>query len=140
MAEVFNNYLTRKTYSSDVGSITIIPAYSGSIDSSIGTGSRTKDSKAQVHSIYLTQEVESNETANPLTGAVFVSLSIYDNAAQTEVYIANNVMILPHSSFYIEKTITLLSQQELRLTYGNATLNPNTKTISTVCSTIEIVD
>ena len=53
-----------------------------------------------------------------------------------EICIANNVLVLPHSAFYIEKSITLLPQQQLKLTYTS--LNSGNGTLCTVCSSVDL--
>ena len=136
MAESFNNYLTYAKYNAGAWK-TIVPQAGGDIDNSIGVGSRLPNTTLQLHSIYITRETDGNHTSDPLSYASFVTLSIYDSGSEKSYSIANNVMVLPHSSCYIEKAITLTPQQELRLTYTstNTGVSPN---LHTICSSVEI--
>lgn len=134
MAEIFNNYLTSKTYAKG-DAIVIVPKAGSNIASGNGVGSRKSYTKSQLHSIYISQETNGNYTSNPLNEKVFITLYVKDG--NNEYYIANNVLVLPHSSFYIEKTITLLAQQELYLRYTTTNTKANCK-LFTVCSSIDI--
>ena len=137
MAERFTNYLTSTSYNKGDSHI-IIPVQNSTL-SEYGIGDREDGATSQIHSIYITKHVTDNYTNNdPLSQAAVVSLSIVDG--NNEYFIANNVMVLPHSSFYVEKAITLLPQQYLKLTYSNISPNANGTTISTVCSTVDITD
>ena len=137
MAELFNNYLTKKSHTPNDNTKFIIVPKAGESISDSGTGSRTQDSVVQLHSIYITQEVTTNQSANPIANAAFVTLSVVDTTNNLEYPIASNIMVLPHSSFYIEKAITLKSQDRLILKY--TTLNSTSKTIGTVCSGVELI-
>lgn len=135
MAERFNNYLTKRSYSKD-NTQTIVPKAGNSITSN-GIGSRTNGTISQVHSIYVTQEINGNFIDDPLSNAAYICLSVYDTTNSKEYFIAHNVLVLPHSAFYIEKTITLLGQQELRLRYTSQN-GTTSRTLCTVCSSIDI--
>ena len=139
MAESFNNYLTCFKYetSGTKSSKVIVPKAGESIDTSYGIGSRLPNTVVQLHSIYVAKEIDGNHTTDPLSYSSFITISIYDYDANKSFCIAQNVMLLPHSSFYIEKAITLTSQQELRLTYTSANTGASTN-IHTVCSSVEI--
>jgi hypothetical protein len=137
MAERFNNYLTKKTYNTNNQKTQVIVPKAGDSITSNGVGSRTIGSISQVHSIYVTQEVNGNFINDPLSNAAYICLYIYDRTNSKEYYIANDVLVLPHSAFYIEKTITLLGQQELRLRYSNQN-GSTARTLCTVCSSIDI--
>ncbi len=141
MAELFNNYLTSRSYPASAATTQIIVPAAGSSISSNGTGSRTQESVVQLHSIYITKNISTNQSENPLDNKSFVTLTIVDtsntNNNTNKYVLASNVIVLPHSCFYIEKTITLRKQDRLELTY--TTLNgANAATISTVCSGVEL--
>ena len=131
MAENFNNYLTKKSYSTG-GTQIIIPAAEEAISSSVGAGERGASTISQVHSIYITKIITSDQSSDPIGNAAVVSISVRDNA--TDYYIAKNVKVLPHSSFYIEKTITLRPQDCIRLTYHGS----SSAGIDAVCSGIDL--
>lgn len=137
MAESFNNYLTGAKYSLDQAR-TIVPRAGSSIDSDIGVGSRLTDAVTQLHSIYVTKEISGNHINDPYNYAVFITIAIYDYNTQKSYPVAQNVMVLPHSSFYIEKAITLTPQQELILTYTSANSSDSGTNIYTVCSSVDI--
>ena len=136
MAEYFNNYLTSRAYSPNQQQ-DIVPKAGESISSN-GVGSRTSESVVQLHSIYVSLKVDTNQTSNPTNNAAFITLSVYDTSKNAEYPIAYNVMVLPHSSFYIEKTITLKKQDKLIMRYSNTPVNTGNKTLSTVCSGVEL--
>jgi len=137
MAESFNNYLTGAKYNVDQTRV-IVPRAGSSIDSEVGVGSRLTDAVTQLHSIYVAKEISGNHTDDPITYASFITISIYDYNTQKTYAVAQNVMVLPHSSFYIEKAITLTPQQELRLTYTTANSSSSGTNIYTVCSSVDI--
>lgn len=137
MAEKFNNYLTSRSY--NLSNTQILVPKAGQNLSGNGTGSRAENAISQIHSIYVTKHVSADYSNDPLAQKSIISLSVVDTSANKEYFIANNVMVLPHSSFYIEKAITLLPQQQLKLTYSNITGNPAGVTLSTVCSSVDIV-
>lgn len=136
MSERFTNYITRRSYNK--GNTQIIIPKDGTSVGNNGVGSRGSNSTCQLHSIYITKEVSANYTSDPLSQASIISLSIVDTSANKEFFIANNVMVLPHSSFYIEKTITLLPQQQLKLTYANMSPNTDGVYLNTICSSVDI--
>lgn len=125
MAEKFTNYLYNNN-NRPVGSgaeVTIIDKHN--------TQYRQANSICQIHSIYITQEY-SGVSTNPEADAARVSLFIDSNGSK--YMIANNVLVLPNSSFYIEKTITLTESQQLKLKNNGAE-----KTLHVVCSSVDIV-
>lgn len=133
MAEIFNNYLTKKTYSNGNSQV-IVPIAGAALSDNNTIGSRTANSVCQLHSIYITKEVSGDQSSNPLPNAAHITLSVRDKTTNEMYDIANNVFVLPHSSFYIEKTITLKAQQELVLTF----LSSTQYTLHTVCSGVDI--
>lgn len=142
MAEIFNNYLTAKQYAAS-DYLTIVPKANDSLPTATGSGSRTKDTVVQLHSIYVTQEISGitssnikNYRENPLDYAAYITLSVVDNSTNNEYIIINNSAVLPLSAFYIEKTITLRAQDSLKLTYTSA--NSANKKLHTICSGVEI--
>ena len=135
-SEVFNNYLASKTLSPNA-TITIVPVAGGKVADANGIGSRTADSVAQLHSIYITQLVDQNYTSDPVGHAAYITLSVYDESAQKRFPIAHNVLVLPHSAFYIEKTITLKNRQRLDLTLTSQ--NTVSKQLSCVCSGVDMI-
>ena len=133
MAEVFNNYLVSKQFSSQNESVTIVPIAGGKINDTIGRGSRY-GAQSQIHSIYLTKRNQDSYSTNPENDGVDLSVSIYDTANNKEYFIARYIKVLPNSSFYIEKTITLTAQDCIRLTYHGST----STTIDAVCSGVDL--
>ena len=144
MAEKFNNYLVSVPFSSNNKSVTIIPQQGVSfpiqgqtVNYSIGT--RTAGSTSQIHSIYLTKADVSEIIEKPEDNAAVVSISVYDTINGTEYFIAKAVYVLPNSSFYIEKTITLKPQDSIKLTYhGNKAKQFPAITIDAVCSGVDL--
>ena len=137
MAESFNNYLTYNKYGKGDYKV-IVPAAGSSIDNDIGIGSRLANTVIQLHSIYVTQEIDGNHINEPYAYASFITLSVYDYSINKSFSVANNVMVLPHSSFYVEKALTLTATQELRLTYTTTNTSTTSPTIHTICSSVEI--
>ena len=145
MAEEFNNYLTSVTFTGSGQSITIVPPSNSSSTnvlhdsenpSAYAKGTRTISSTSQIHSIYLTKEVNSYISENIEANGSLVSIYIADTSKSPEskYYIAKCVKVLPNSSFYIEKTITLQTQDCIKLEY-----NDNTEaTIYAVCSGVDL--
>lgn len=139
MAEKFNNYLVSIPFSSSNRTITIVPQQGGSLPISGQTvnyanGSRTSGATSQIHSIYLTKADQNSYSSNPENDGVNLSVSVYDTTNNKEYFIAKYIKILPNSSFYIEKTITLRPQDSIRLTYHGST----TTTIDAVCSGVDL--
>jgi len=139
MAEKFNNYLTSRSYA--LNNTQILVPKAGQNLSGNGSGSRPENAISQIHSIYVTKHVSADYSNDPLTQKSIISLSVVDTSVSPnkEYFIANSVIVLPHSSFYIEKAITLLPQQQLKLTYSNISGNPSGVTLSTICSSVDIV-
>ena len=137
MAEYFSNYCSKFTCPvpsslSDVVENVIVPKAGQGLPST-GTGSRLPGTIAQLHSIYITQEV-SNRYSDPTTRIAYINLKVKDGSSS--YYVAHNVMVLPHSAFYIEKTITLLAQQQLILEF--TTLNTAGCNLDVVVSGVDI--
>lgn len=122
MAEKFTNYLYKQRLGKNAVA-TIIDRHN--------TQFRQANAICQIHSIYITQEY-TGVSINPEGDAAIVSLFIDNNGS--EYMIANNVLVLPNSSFYIEKTITLTESQQLKLKN-----NGSEKTLHVVCSSVDIV-
>ena len=142
MAEKFNNYLVSVPFSSDNTVVTLVPQQGVSlpIDGqrvNNASGSRTSGATSQIHSIYLTKSSQDEYSEYPERDGVEVSISVYDTTTEStfkEYYIAKYVRILPNSSFYIEKTITLRPQDCIRLKYhGTASV-----TVDAVCSGVDL--
>lgn len=143
MAENFNNYLVSIPFTSSNKVVTIVPPCNTSSDNSLpmsgqtvnyANGSRTSGSTAQIHSIYLTKSDQNAYSTDPETDGVNLSIGIFDTVNNKEYFIAKFIKVLPNSSFYIEKTITLRPQDSIRLTYhGSAST-----TIDAVCSGVDL--
>lgn len=139
MAEKFNNYLVSIPFSSSNRTVVIVPQQGVSLPIQGQTvnhsnGSRTSGSTAQIHSIYLTKSDQNSYSANPENDGVNLSISIYDTVNNKEYFLARYVKVLPNSSFYIEKTITLRPQDCIRLTYhGSSAVG-----IDAVCSGVDL--
>lgn len=135
MAETFSNYLTKASMTSGKTQI-IIPKANGGTASGV-VGVRTLGATSQIHSIYITKEQTGSTIITDIEKAgVYVSIYIDDNGSK--YYLGHNVCVLPYSSFYIEKTITLLSHQTLNIEYSS--LNTSGATIDCICSGVDIVD
>lgn len=143
MAEKFNNYLVSIPFSSTNKTVVIVPQQGGSLPASgtvtSATGSRTSGATSQIHSIYLTKSDVSTIVSNPENNGSVVSISVYDTTNSKEYFIAKAVMVLPNSSFYVEKTITLRPQDCIRLTYhGNKAGQFNNSSIDAICSGVDL--
>lgn len=142
MAEKFNNYLVSVPFSSSNRTVVIVPsALTNSSSLPIqgqsvnhANGSRTSGSTSQIHSIYLTKSDQNSYSANPENDGVNLSIGIYDTVNNKEYFLARYVKVLPNSSFYIEKTITLRPQDCIRLTYHGSTAVG----IDSVCSGVDL--
>lgn len=128
MAEKFTNYLFKE--SMNKGSTLTV------IDSAGIQSGRESSSVCQIHSLYITQDFDW-VSSNPEEEAATISLFIVSENSQKEYMVANNVLILPNSSFYIEKTITLKPSDKLRIRYTGLK-SSSSKTISVVCSAVDI--
>lgn len=126
MAEKFTNYLFQETMSVNQTFTVIDQA---------GYNGRQTGSVCQIHSLYITQ-IHDGVPSNPEDLAATVSLMIESNTSK-EYMIANNVLILPNSSFYIEKTITLKPTDRLKIKYTGLKTT-SSKTISVVCSAVDL--
>lgn len=137
MSEKFNNYLVKTTLTSGNNSETIlIPTAGSPLPNSYGSGTRPSNSVSQIHSIYITKE-KNGVSTNPEAESTIVSLAIKTGTTSQAYKIADHVQVLPNSSFYIEKTITLLPHQTLVLINGNNTSN---SVVNVVCSTVDITE
>lgn len=138
MSETFNNYGFNSTMS--MGNYVVLIPKAGqscSADSNAGSsfsisGTRPANTTVQLHSIYISK-VYSGISENPEADSSLISLSVKRDSVK--YYIMNNVMVLPNNSLFIEKTITLLPNDELLLEYNSST----SSVINTICSTVEIV-
>lgn len=144
MAEKFNNYLVSVTFSSSTKTVIIVPQQGTSFTQlsqnvNSAKGSRTSGATSQIHSIYLTKSDVSSIVENPEDNAAVVSISVYDTTNSKEYFIAKGVYVLPNSSFYVEKTITLSPQDCIRLTYhGNKAGSFVNARIDAVCSGVDL--
>lgn len=139
MAEKFNNYLASIPFSSSNRTVVIVPRQSLSLPIqgervNHASGTRTAGSTAQIHSIYLTKSSQNSYSTDPKTDGVDLSIGIYDTDENKEYFIAKYIKVLPNSSFYIEKTITLRPQDCIRLTYHGS----SSAGIDAVCSGIDL--
>lgn len=128
MAEKFTNYLFKESMNKGT-TLTVI-------DSAGIQSGRESSSVCQIHSLYITQDFDL-VSSNPEEEAATISLFIVSENSQKEYMVANNVLILPNSSFYIEKTITLKPSDKLRIRYTGLK-SSSSKTISVVCSAVDI--
>ena len=128
MAEKFTNYLFKESMNKGT-TLTVI-------DSAGIQSGRESSSVCQIHSLYITQDFDL-VSSNPEEEAATISLFIVSESSQKEYMVANNVLILPNSSFYIEKTITLKPSDKLRIRYTGLK-SSSSKTISVVCSAVDI--
>ena len=82
----------------------------------------------------MTKADQNSYSTNPENDGVNLSISIYDTVNNKEYFIARYIKVLPNSSFYIEKTITLRPQDCIRLTYhGSSSVG-----IDSVCSGVDL--
>lgn len=139
MAEKFNNYLVSVPFSSSNKIVTIVPPHGVSLPIQGQTvnqanGTRTSSATSQIHSIYITKSDQNSYSSNPEADGVNLSISIFDTVNNKEYFISKYIKVLPNSSFYIEKTITLRPQDSIRLTYhGTSTVG-----IDAVCSGVDL--
>ena len=139
MAESFSSYGAQYNFGTSANdqSKTIVPIAGGRLSDAGCSGSRAPGSTLQLHSIYLSQVV-TQTYSDPTSKIAYVSLRVVDTNGGSW-FIANNVMVLPHSSFYIEKTITLLPTQSLQLIFSKNTINTSGATIHSYCSGVDII-
>jgi len=140
MAEKFNNYLVSAACAAN-RKFTIVPTQGTSLQSlsetgvNASSGQRVASSTSQIHSIYLTKSNVTSIDSNPEANGIVASISVYDSMTSQEYYIAKAVNVLPNSSFYIEKTITLRPQDAMKVTIHNS---PASTTIDVVCSGVDL--
>lgn len=150
MAEIFKNFIS---VSKNVGEKVIVPSaivgentvnvLSGS--ESMGQLLREEDSTAQVHSLYITQASEPRiKGVNRYNESLFkhIDLIIKDiDNPNTNVYAGYDIQIVPGSSYYIEKNITLTPTQYLVINIptnvGNNDVDLN---INVIASTVLFVE
>ena len=142
MAESFSNFLTSKEFTEANQTIDIVPEAANSI--SDGIGSRVANSVSQIHSIYITKrEYNATQYIPTEKDGAYINIYIYDNTKNDKYYLAHNVCVLPCSSFYIEKTITLLTNQSLKIEYSEWNKDDKGEIIKSkidcICSGIDIV-
>lgn len=133
MAETFSNYLFNGTMNPGQTQVVVPVANSSKASDLVQT--RTINAVSQVHSIYITKE-HNTKTTDVEKEGVYIHLYIEDDGER--FYIGHNICVLPYSSFYIEKTITLLSTQSLNMEYS--TLNTESAKLNCVCSCVDVVD
>lgn len=150
MAEIFKNFIS---VSKTTGEKIIVPsAIVGqntvnilSNSESMGQLLREEDSTAQVHSLYITQASEPRVQGNSrYDESLFkhVDLLIRDiDNSKTLVYAGYDIQIVPGSSYYIEKNITLSPTQYLVINVptgiGNNDVDLN---INVIASTVLFVE
>lgn len=130
MAEQFNNYCTKGSINKGTKRV-IVPTAGTSLSNGIGT--RTANSTLQIHSIYIVKE-QGGVSPTPESDSAKVSLILKDG--NNEYKMGDNILILPNSAFYIEKTITLLPTQSLLIEYTS--VNSSSSNIHTICSSVDI--
>ena len=140
MAEKFTNYLVSANYASN-RTITIVPQQGASLTTSeagviSAAGSRTGGSTEQLHSIYLTKSNVTSVVQNPESQGVILSVFVYDSTNNKEYYLAKAINVLPNSSFYIEKTITLRPQDALKIKFHSCA--DSSAIIDSVCSGVDL--
>lgn len=150
MAEIFKNFIS---VSKSVGEKIVVPSgivgqntvniLSGS--TSMGQLLREEDSTAQVHSLYITQASEPRiKGTNRYNESLFkhIDLIIKDvDNPNTKVYAAYDIQIVPGSSYYIEKNITLTPTQYLVINVPSGVGNNNTDlNINVIASTVLFVE
>lgn len=135
MAETFSNFLSKTSMTSGKTQV-IVPKANGQAEDGV-IGIRPINATSQIHSIYITKEQTGSSIITDIEKeGVYVHIYINDNGAK--YYLGHNIQVLPYSSFYIEKTITLLSHQSLCVEYSS--LNANESTIDCICSGVDIVE
>lgn len=150
MAEIFKNFIS---VSKNTGEKIVVPsAIVGqntvnilSNSESMGQLLREEDSTAQVHSLYITQASEPRiKGTSRYDESLFkhVDLIIRDiDNTNTLVYAGYDIQIVPGSSYYIEKNITLSPTQYLVINVptgvGNNDVDLN---INVIASTVLFVE
>lgn len=150
MAEIFKNFVS---VSKTVGEKIIVPSgivgentvnvLSGS--ESMGQLLREEDSTAQVHSLYITQASEPRiKGENRYNESLFkhVDLIIKDiDNENMKVYAGYDIQIVPGSSYYIEKNITLSPTQYLVINVPTGVGNNDSDlNINVIASTVLFVE
>lgn len=110
MAESFKNFIGNIKVKSGTNPTIIIPV-SGTSTSS---GSREQNTVAQVHSIYITQVPGTKiQGLNRYEPANFFAFNLGIKRGSTVSYIVYDGRVAPGSPFFIEKNITLETDQSL---------------------------
>jgi hypothetical protein len=150
MAEIFKNFVS---VSKTVGEKIIVPSgivgentvnvLAGS--ESMGQLLREEDSTAQVHSLYITQASEPRiKGENRYNESLFkhIELIIKDiDNDNMKVYAGYDIQIVPGSSYYIEKNITLTPTQYLVINIPSGTgSNDSDLNINVIASTVLFVE
>jgi hypothetical protein len=150
MAEIFKNFVS---VSKTVGEKIIVPSgivgentvnvLAGS--ESMGQLLREEDSTAQVHSLYITQASEPRiKGENRYNESLFkhIDLIIKDiDNDNMKVYAGYDIQIVPGSSYYIEKNITLTPTQYLVINIPTGTgSNDSDLNINVIASTVLFVE
>lgn len=118
MAEIFKNFISK----AKSGEKIIVPMAGDiiNIDSAnqnSGEILRDEDSTAQVHSIYISQMPSSRLRGDNRyleSNFNYIDLFVEDENG-TKIYLAYDVQIVPGSPYYIEKNVTLASNQCLKI-------------------------
>ena len=108
MAETFNNYLQNIKSS---GETIIIPYAKNAFNSNDST--RSEGSTTQVHSLYITQVYETRKDGKSRydeTNFKHVDLYIKTTSGDKH-YLGHDILIVPGSSYFFEKNITLSPEQ-----------------------------
>jgi hypothetical protein len=140
MAETFTNFLSK----SISGEKVIVPVAGDivkidSTNSASGEVLRAEESTAQVHSIYITQYTNSrirDDNRYDTSNFNYVDLYIEDTDTNAKVYVAYDLQIVPGSSYYIEKNITLTPTQCLKINVPSSQGLNGKATINVMASTV----
>jgi hypothetical protein len=114
--EKFETYLLKiNELKNSTGSKNTIVPVSGNTNSS-ATG-RVGGTTSQIHAVYVTL-VKPHQVSDIESHAVYFHLGIKDISGNT-VYICHDVPLLPQSSYFFEKTLTVLPSQELFIEFDS---------------------
>ena len=151
MAETFNNYL-KKITSGDVETnveTIIIPYAKNAYNSNDST--RSEGSTAQVHSLYITQVYETRKDGKSRYDETsFKHVDLYiETTSGGKYYLGHDILIVPGSSYFFEKNITLSPEQRLCIciptgnfttTTGSSYNNTSDLNIHVTASTVEFTN
>lgn len=148
MAEIFKNFLS---VSKNVGEKTVVPASGRSCQildktDTMGSVNREEESIVQIHSLYITNNFGRVEGNNRCNQSLFKRVDLYIkdiSNTNVKVYIASDIELVPGSSFYIEKNITLNPTQYLVLNVpsgigGNSVTSTND--INVIASSVLFIE